>query len=238
MSKQKENPEQKYIRRMVRILYVIEYLGRFCQKCGFDGFEEPWFMDFHHKNKSTKKYMVKNKLYSGNFITHKEEIDKCELICGKCHRQEHSKITKYSEHKNQIMVKLEELKSISDGTGTFYHQLTDEEKKTIIENLKSGLTMHEISEKFVIAYHNISNFVRQQQFSFKINSSRIRIDKRQVIRYLNSGYTLETIASKFEVNRETIRKYIIKNIKIDEYNGVKVYGVRKRTNKSIPHSKS
>lgn len=227
--KRKHNPVLEYIRRMSRILFAIEYLGRYCEVCGLDGFEAPWLLDFHHRDQSTKKYEVKNKLYGGSFANHKEEIDKCMLICVSCHRNEHAKVDKYKENKESIFSKLDEIRKIGTGKITKNHSLTEEEKTKILEMIDAGLIMSEIAEQLCLNYCTIKYFVKSNKLDPK-RKTRLKISGTAVIRLLNSKYSIRGIAQKLYFNRETIRQFIIKYIECEELgNGVKRYKIKEGT---------
>jgi hypothetical protein len=65
---------------------AIAYLGGRCTNCGFEGC--PAVFDFHHRDPSEKEQGV-GKLFSRSWSRIKEEIDKCNLLCANCHREEH-----------------------------------------------------------------------------------------------------------------------------------------------------
>lgn len=216
----------KYARRMAHILYAIEYLGRYCQICGLDGFEEPWAMDFHHKDESQKLYEVKNKLYNSPFSNHKDEIDKCALICVKCHRQNHSNYKMYNELKTEIMNKLDQLKMNGGDKLKTNHLLSDEERDSIIELIGQGLIMTEIAKQLGLNYGTVKSFVKRHKLGGN-RRTRIKIPGQIVIKMLSARHSIRSIAEKLQINRETLRQYIRENIQetiLD--NGVKLYSIK------------
>lgn len=71
-------------------LQGIAYKGGKCVVCGFDDVTRPEVFDFHHVDPREKEYTLgKMKSFSWEHI--KEELDKCILLCGNCHRTMHSK---------------------------------------------------------------------------------------------------------------------------------------------------
>ena len=63
---------------------AIAYLGGRCLRCGFSG--HPALFDFHHVNPKDKEFeWYKLRLRSWNKIC--KELDKCELLCARCHRE-------------------------------------------------------------------------------------------------------------------------------------------------------
>lgn len=62
----------------------VEYKGGKCQSCGYDKCVDA--MDFHHVNRNEKKFDIgKGRCLSWNKI--KIELDKCVLVCCRCHRE-------------------------------------------------------------------------------------------------------------------------------------------------------
>ncbi len=220
------DPVLEYARRMARILYAIEYLGRYCEICKFDGFSAPWLMDFHHRDEKNKKYEVKNKLYGGAFNTHKEELDKCMLTCVSCHRNNHANAVKYQQHQNIILEKLEELRKNGNGKITKNHFLTENEMNAILQMINDGFIMPEISRQLELNYGTVKSFVKRNKLDPK-KRFRIKINGTVVVKMLNAKHSIRNIATKLNINRETIRQFILKNIECEIINdSVKRYHLK------------
>jgi predicted HNH restriction endonuclease len=69
---------------------AIEYKGRTCEICGY-GDHLPHYssnaMDFHHISDFTKEFSISDKMTSFEML--KDELDKCVLVCARCHRELH-----------------------------------------------------------------------------------------------------------------------------------------------------
>lgn len=63
---------------------AIKYLGNVCQKCGWSG--HPALFDFHHVDPTSKKYEW-NKLRLRSWSSITAELNKCQLLCCRCHRE-------------------------------------------------------------------------------------------------------------------------------------------------------
>lgn len=65
---------------------AIEYLGSKCNICGYDKCNQA--LEFHHLDQSKKsdKYVS---MRNWSFESKKEELDKCILLCCRCHREVH-----------------------------------------------------------------------------------------------------------------------------------------------------
>lgn len=69
-----------------RMAKLRELKGVVCQKCGSNN-----DLHFHHRDPSTKSFDVA-KNFSRNFELLLNEIDKCDLICHACHKEEHKAV--------------------------------------------------------------------------------------------------------------------------------------------------
>jgi|SRR6185503_3424381 len=77
---------QKQRGRKVKYI-LIQFLGGCCRECGYHGCDDA--LDFHHRNPSEKDKSVSD-LLTGNFEVALEEAKKCDLICCRCHREQHA----------------------------------------------------------------------------------------------------------------------------------------------------
>lgn len=65
---------------------AIDYLGGKCFLCGYDKCNKA--LVFHHINKENKKYALSTG-WEKSFEKLKTEIDKCVLLCNRCHEEVH-----------------------------------------------------------------------------------------------------------------------------------------------------
>jgi DNA-binding CsgD family transcriptional regulator len=197
---------------MAHILYAIEYLGRYCEICGLDGFLEPWSMDFDHKPEYEKIYEVKNILYGGSFHKHKEEIDKCRLICCKCHRKQHSSYERYEKYNTSILEKLEDIKK---NNGKIHLVLSDKEKNDIKNELKKGFKIWQVAKNLNLNYDLVKHYIRRNTNDY-IPKNQVYYLRYTIVNLLNCKYSIRGIAKKLDINRETIRNLIKEYIGIIE----------------------
>jgi hypothetical protein len=73
------------IRRRELRQQAVDYLGGKCEICGYTGF--PSAFDFHHLDPRIKDFNISDRLASLEVL--KEELDKCALLCCRCHREVH-----------------------------------------------------------------------------------------------------------------------------------------------------
>ena len=187
------------ITKIAKLLYVIEYKGRYCKNCGFDGFSEPWFVDFHHRETKDKKYEVKNKIMSGDFSKLKKEIDKCDLLCGRCHRKFHSYWKEYDENKEAV---IEKLKTIRRNKGITKHrkEFSFDELEIISELSQRGLTIKEIAQRTNRDYHSIKHKIKELGCSVKRDSREKKIDVKKIVDLYNENKSLREIGRQLGVS--------------------------------------
>jgi hypothetical protein len=77
---------------------LIEYKGGGCQKCGYNK-DCPSAYDFHHRNPSEKSFGIGAKGITRNFEDLKKEVDKCDLLCCRCHAELHEE--EYKEQRQE-----------------------------------------------------------------------------------------------------------------------------------------
>ena len=76
-------------------LKAIQYKGGKCEICGYN--KCPTSLEFHHVNPKLKEFSI-SVPHSRSWEKIKNEIDKCQLLCSNCHKEEEFK--KSSQHKS------------------------------------------------------------------------------------------------------------------------------------------
>lgn len=64
---------------------AIRYLGGKCEACGYQTCAAA--MDFHHTDPTRKDFTISQRMTSFEAI--RAELDKCVLLCSRCHREVH-----------------------------------------------------------------------------------------------------------------------------------------------------
>lgn len=77
------------INRMRKKMLAISYLGGRCAECGFAG--DPSSFAFHHRESETKEFEISKKMDRTSWEKLVVELDKCELLCTRCHGRRHSR---------------------------------------------------------------------------------------------------------------------------------------------------
>ena len=70
-------------------LLLIEYKGKKCQQCGYDK-PIPGAYAFHHRDPIEKDLAISGSSLS--LARLKKEVDKCDLLCVRCHAEVHHKL--------------------------------------------------------------------------------------------------------------------------------------------------
>lgn len=76
---------------------LIEYKGGKCEICGYDKVEYHRVFHFHHIDPTKKEFGISSKIVA--FDKAKEEVDKCMLLCSRCHDELHSEIDGVNDDK-------------------------------------------------------------------------------------------------------------------------------------------
>jgi hypothetical protein len=71
---------------------LIAYKGGKCQTCGYNKTQYPSAFTFHHRDPKQKDFAISRKLTSK--ARAKVEVDKCDLLCVRCHSELHDELEK------------------------------------------------------------------------------------------------------------------------------------------------
>jgi hypothetical protein len=100
--KRPENKIQKYNTTKLWVLNqkrkAVDYKGGKCIVCGYNKCLEA--LEFHHKNPLEKDIKLKSSGINRrqSFEKSKEELDKCVLLCCRCHREVHADLIKLEDY--------------------------------------------------------------------------------------------------------------------------------------------
>lgn len=192
-----------------KMLYSLHYKGRYCQHCGYDGFENPWIMEYHHTDPKFKEFNVKNKTVSSDFNKIKSELDKCILLCSHCHKTLHSKITEYNHYKDTILERLQDIINLNGQTST-KNPLSTEDKEFILNNHKN-MTILEISKELNRKYDSVKSFLYNHNLKSVREKKSNKLPTSEIIKLYNSKYSIRKIANIYNVSPSVITDIILKN---------------------------
>jgi len=74
---------------------AVEYKGGRCEECGYDKCLAA--MTFHHRKEHEKEFGISNLINAVSWRVLKRELDKCALLCNRCHVEAHHFIAKSIE---------------------------------------------------------------------------------------------------------------------------------------------
>ena len=87
-----ERQKQKVKERKKQIRHWFNQLraNLCCETCGLEGSDNPWAIEFHHRDSRQKRHEVSYMIANGYAKkTISAEIAKCKVLCANCHRELH-----------------------------------------------------------------------------------------------------------------------------------------------------
>ena len=69
---------------------AVEYLGGKCKLCGYS--KCIWALEFNHRDPKEKSFGISVDGYTRSWERVRKELDKCDLLCSNCHREEEYKL--------------------------------------------------------------------------------------------------------------------------------------------------
>lgn len=78
-------------RRQDLKLKALLYKGNKCLICGYNKCISA--LEFHHRDPKEKDFHLGQDGHSRSWERIKKEIDKCDLLCANCHREEHDRLS-------------------------------------------------------------------------------------------------------------------------------------------------
>ena len=194
--------DDKFTRYQAKVLWCIRRKGGKCQKCNRDLLKYPWESDFHHKP-GTKKKAAISQILTHNVGDLIEELDKCDLLCCRCHRTEHANPERYQKLLQEIESKCKN-----------YHPTKWEElpEKEIITLATKGLSCREIADKLQESERSVRRVIRrvenrskQKIIPTKIEkSSKFSLNDNDLIKCIESGMKQKEIAQKYSLTPKSI----------------------------------
>jgi hypothetical protein len=67
---------------------AVNYLGGKCRNCGYSKCVDA--LEFHHRDPTQKDFNVSDSGHCRSWEKVKIELNKCDLLCANCHREEHA----------------------------------------------------------------------------------------------------------------------------------------------------
>jgi len=133
-------------------LVFLDYTQSNCERCGYNKSESS--LMFHHIDDKKFKISriqsgIKNIVDLDNYII--EELNKCEVLCGNCHFEEHVDKTIFNKYKDEIYFKVENYKEIQ----------TKIPREKVYKMYNSGIKQKDIATHFSASKSTISGIIKK-----------------------------------------------------------------------------
>lgn len=188
---------RSFVNSVAKKLKCIQVKGGRCQKCGMDLLAKPWLAHFHHRNPSEKSLGIMAALGSSYGLSSvKDELVKCDLLCGHCHTESHFSVSLFQELRDEIQRCADELNFDS-------YFVAEDEISRIADLATSGKTIKAISEETGLSIPTVRKYVPALKFGNdlvrKITDQELRLE-------VERGLTLRDIAEKYRMGYKTVWK--------------------------------
>lgn len=90
VSDRKERNKQRH--ELILLYFSNLKLSRGCSICGYNKCAKA--LEWHHVDSEDKDLEVSAFISKGNLVRALEEIEKCEVLCANCHREEHERLNR------------------------------------------------------------------------------------------------------------------------------------------------
>lgn len=171
-------------KRKIYIKYqLIQYKGGKCQKCGYDKTYFTRAFTFHHRDPTLKEFDIARGYSDFNLL--KKEVDKCDLLCMRCHMEVHDE--QYIEKRKQA---IEELS---------LKELNIKSQKSVCQECKQ--LYRKTNRKQMFCTPDCSSLYK----------SRSKFSKEQWDHWKQQNKSIDSIAKELRSSSHTIRKYAKQN---------------------------
>lgn len=230
--------EWSYVNKWAKKIKAINYLGGKCIKCGeTDIFK----LQFHHKDNKTKDRIYDNtKAYQSfqRWSIIEKELNKCVLLCGNCHIEEHYDYElKNRDRKNKEI--LLEFKNIfkcekcgydkCNKVLEFHHKVNKEFSIGSVTNIKRWKSISDIEDYIKnellkcnilcsnchqLEHIDIEKFKRLENEIIE-NSKNLRTNRKanvfEIMNMFNNSFSKHAIARNLEIPISTVCSVIKRN---------------------------
>jgi len=186
-----------YNSKQMKRKMIIFYKGGKCGICGYD--KCPEALDFHHVNSDEKQFDIS----CGNGCSWerlKKEIDKCILVCCRCHREIH-----YDYYPDAFLKEIRDNQIQINGTHPIFIETKNKFEENINKNKKQIVEMKcECGNIFIQKY-------RKQKYCCLECSTKYRRKvtwpTKEELSELLKNSTLVSISKKYGVSDNAVKKW-------------------------------
>lgn len=207
-------PDESYIMREAKKIKAIRYLGEKCNNCGENNYI---FLEFHHVDMNDKLSDISS-IYTKSWSYIKNEIEKCILLCCKCHKKIHYNFERYKKYKSVIEKKIIDIDTITPRNRV----VSDKEREKIIKLFKKCKNINKLTRDINIGEGVVRRVLYEEGFWGPERMKRLEnillINKEKIIKLYNINFTTRDIISKLKLNIVpfTLNSYISKMIENKE----------------------
>lgn len=178
-------------REKVKIL-AIAYKGGKCQMCGYD--KCPDALEFHHQDPAQKEFSLSDDGHSRSWDRIRLELDKCILLCCRCHREVHYNMNQKTADVPELIKQLKTVPSVKPADSVTRKHRHCVNKPVTKENLTNALLIH---KSFVGAGRSFGvsdNAIRKwcKKYNLPTTSKGLRSMLEQIQRDSVNGNTLDS----------------------------------------------
>jgi hypothetical protein len=206
--------DKQYINRWSKILKGIEYLGGKCINCGES---DPVLLDFHHKDKTNKIEDMSRILGAWVFSECIDELNRCVLLCAKCHRKTHFEQSRFDTLLPYIKLRMEKIDKVKSRMKQY-----ELRKPEAIKLLNSNVSFREICKKTGMSRNAVKNLAKSMGINRIDFTNEIPIDENEFIKLYNDGKTYSFLCDHFNISMfplHRIRKNLLDDGKIQRRKG-------------------
>lgn len=157
----------------------VKHKGGKCIKCGYD--KNTAALEFHHKDPAKKEFSIsKSRDWKFNEVIF-NELDKCDLLCSNCHREEHG--IEYETFMKEIQILQDSRMPTEPVTKTCLCC-----QKQYIPNISSQM----------YCSHNCATF----------NSRKVERPLKEQLEQEITNFSFSELGRKYKVTDNTIRKWV------------------------------
>lgn len=189
---------------------LVEYKGGKCEICGYDRCIDAF--DFHHLNPDEKDFGI-SEYDVLSFDKLKKEVDKCMLVCCRCHREIHSK---ENEKKMQELMEKEkiiyaEILNNREKYADVITHIKDSYKflayTDIFEDMKNNLSRDSILTKYRINNKTFNRFLKEHNLKYSASKHLEIIPTKDELNNLLKENSKSAIGRMFGVSCSAVIKW-------------------------------
>jgi len=196
------------LRRYAVKVKLIKLHGGACLKCGYDNLNCVAAFDFHHRNKSEKKFNIQEAVNHGRaWYDILEEAKKCDLLCCRCHRELESE-----QPKIDIEKVYEEFINRRQRIGILAPRSSVPSAGELQELVKQ-YSIAEIARSCCVSFATIKYWCDKYEIKKTVvvkQNRATRIPRKEELKSLIQNHSAGQVGSMFGVGEKAVSKWLKK----------------------------